>query len=208
MATTSAHSESAAASRIDPDTSVGTVRLTVTDLDRSRAFYEQVIGLRSIELDDGTLALGAAGEPPLIELRGDSAAPRPEPPSAGLVSPRDSRADAPGSGVRTGAARRGAVSARRRVRPSGQRGAVPVRPGRQRDRDLPRSSARRLAARRRPASDVDVAARPRRRDRRASRGDRAPGQCPLRYQDRARTPPGFRPERGRSASTTACSGST
>jgi catechol 2,3-dioxygenase len=75
MATTSAHSESAVASRIDPDTSVGTVRLTVTDLDRSRAFYERAVGLRPTELDDGTLALGAAGERPLIELRGDSAAP-------------------------------------------------------------------------------------------------------------------------------------
>jgi catechol 2,3-dioxygenase len=74
MATTSAHSESAVASRIDPDTSVGTVRLTVTDLDRSRAFYERAVGLRPTELDDGTLALGAAGERPLIELRGDSAA--------------------------------------------------------------------------------------------------------------------------------------
>jgi catechol 2,3-dioxygenase len=74
MATTSAHSENAVASRIDPDTSVGTVRLTVTDLDRSRAFYERAVGLRPTELDDGTLALGAAGERPLIELRGDSAA--------------------------------------------------------------------------------------------------------------------------------------
>jgi catechol 2,3-dioxygenase len=61
---------------MDPATSVGTVRLTVRDLDRSRAFYERAIGLRPTELDDGTLALGAAGERPLIELRGDSAAPR------------------------------------------------------------------------------------------------------------------------------------
>jgi catechol 2,3-dioxygenase len=76
MATTSAHTDSSVATRIDPATSVGTVRLTVTDLDRSRAFYERAIGLRSTEVDDGTLALGAAGERPLIELRGDSAAPR------------------------------------------------------------------------------------------------------------------------------------
>jgi len=75
MATTSAHSEGTPATRIDPETSVGTVRLNVTDLDRSRAFYERAIGLRSTELDDGTLALGAAGERPLIELRVDTAAP-------------------------------------------------------------------------------------------------------------------------------------
>jgi catechol 2,3-dioxygenase len=52
MATTSAHSEKAVASRVDPDTSVGTVRLTVTDLDRSRAFYERAVGLQPTELDD------------------------------------------------------------------------------------------------------------------------------------------------------------
>jgi catechol 2,3-dioxygenase len=52
------------------------VALTVSDLDRSRAFYERAIGLRASELDDGGLALGVAGEPRLIELRGDSSAPR------------------------------------------------------------------------------------------------------------------------------------
>lgn len=74
MATTSAHTESTGATRIDPDASVGTVRLTVADLERSRVFYERAIGLRSAELDDGTLALAAGGRP-LLELRGDSAAP-------------------------------------------------------------------------------------------------------------------------------------
>ena len=62
--------------RIDPDTTLGPVRLTVSDLDRSRSFYEQAIGLRARELDDGTLGLGVAGEPALIELRGDRSAPR------------------------------------------------------------------------------------------------------------------------------------
>jgi catechol 2,3-dioxygenase len=72
----STHAESTPAARIDPDTTLGPVRLTVAELDRSRAFYERAIGLRASERDDGTLALGPAGEPPLIELRGDSAAPR------------------------------------------------------------------------------------------------------------------------------------
>jgi catechol 2,3-dioxygenase len=67
--------DSRAAARIDPDTMLGPVRLTVSQLDRSRAFYERAIGLRATELDDGTLALGAGGEPALIELRGDSSAP-------------------------------------------------------------------------------------------------------------------------------------
>jgi len=61
---------------IHPDTSMGAVRLNVADLDRSRSFYEQSIGLRPHERDDGTLALGADPGRPLIELRGDrSAAP-------------------------------------------------------------------------------------------------------------------------------------
>jgi catechol 2,3-dioxygenase len=69
--------QSATASRttIHPDTTVGTVRLKVSDLERSRAFYERTLGLRATELDDGGLALGPAGRP-LVELRGDSSAPR------------------------------------------------------------------------------------------------------------------------------------
>ena len=76
MVTASTALESSRSARIAPDTTVGTVSLTVGDLDRSRAFYERAIGLRTSELDDGRLALGVAGEPPLIELRGDSSAPR------------------------------------------------------------------------------------------------------------------------------------
>jgi catechol 2,3-dioxygenase len=60
---------------IAPDTALGTVRLTVSDLARSRTFYERAIGLRATERDDGTLALGVADQPALIELRGDSGAP-------------------------------------------------------------------------------------------------------------------------------------
>jgi catechol 2,3-dioxygenase len=61
---------------IDPGTAIGTVRLTVADLDRSRSFYEQALGLQPSELDDGGFALGRSGEHPLIELHGDSSAPR------------------------------------------------------------------------------------------------------------------------------------
>ncbi|HWF36045.1 MAG TPA: VOC family protein, partial [Solirubrobacteraceae bacterium] len=60
---------------IHPDTDVGTVRLTVADLERSRQFYERALGLRATERDDGTLVLGVDGEAPLIELTGDAAAP-------------------------------------------------------------------------------------------------------------------------------------
>jgi catechol 2,3-dioxygenase len=54
---------------------MGTVRLTVADLERSRRFYEQALGLRGSEQEDGTLALGVAGQRALVELRGDSSAP-------------------------------------------------------------------------------------------------------------------------------------
>src|ERR1700749_2216751 len=76
MGPTSAHLGPPRSGQIAPDTTVGTVRLTVSDLDRSRAFYERAIGMRATELDDGKVALGVAGERPLIELRGDSSAPR------------------------------------------------------------------------------------------------------------------------------------
>ncbi|MBV8998444.1 MAG: VOC family protein [Solirubrobacterales bacterium] len=76
MGVTSTHLEHTPAARIDPDTALGPVRLTVSQLERSRAFYERAIGLRTTEREDGTVALGAAGEPALIELRGDSSAPR------------------------------------------------------------------------------------------------------------------------------------
>jgi catechol 2,3-dioxygenase len=60
---------------IDRDTTLGAVRLTVPDLSRSRAFYEHAIGLTASERDDGNVALGVPGEPPLIELRGDGPPP-------------------------------------------------------------------------------------------------------------------------------------
>ncbi len=60
---------------IDPRTNIGTVHLTVSDLDRSRAFYEQVIGMTGADRDDGTVALAADDGSPLVELRGDPGAP-------------------------------------------------------------------------------------------------------------------------------------
>jgi catechol 2,3-dioxygenase len=62
---------------IHPDANIGTVRLTVADLARSRYFYERALGLRATERDDASLELGVDGEPPLIELTADAAAPSP-----------------------------------------------------------------------------------------------------------------------------------
>jgi catechol 2,3-dioxygenase len=69
---------------IHPDTSIGAVSLTVTDLDRSRSFYEQAIGLRAFDRADGSLAFGTDADHPLIELHGDSTAPALNPRVTGL----------------------------------------------------------------------------------------------------------------------------
>ena len=69
---------------IHPATSMGTVRLTVADLHRSQTFYERVIGLRASEREDGSLALGVAGEAPLVELRADGSAAPLDPRTTGL----------------------------------------------------------------------------------------------------------------------------
>ncbi|HEY2161059.1 MAG TPA: VOC family protein [Solirubrobacteraceae bacterium] len=59
---------------IHPDTSMGAVRLTVPDLARSRAFYENAIGLSASELEDGAVGLGIPGAAPLVELHPDASA--------------------------------------------------------------------------------------------------------------------------------------
>ena len=56
---------------IDPATRIGAVRLTVSDLAQSRAFYEQVLGLTPVEQPDGAVAFGPPGGGALVELRGD-----------------------------------------------------------------------------------------------------------------------------------------
>ena len=67
---------------IDPATSMGTVRLTVADLDRVRDFYRDAIGLKVETGSDGTVRLGTVDEHAphlvddvLIELVGDPVAP-------------------------------------------------------------------------------------------------------------------------------------
>jgi len=47
----------------------------VADLDRSRGFYERVIGLRTLDQAGDTVRLGADGGAPVVELVGDPGAP-------------------------------------------------------------------------------------------------------------------------------------
>ncbi|MEA2210414.1 MAG: catechol 2,3-dioxygenase [Solirubrobacteraceae bacterium] len=55
---------------------MGAVHLTVSDLDGSRAFYEQVVGLRAREREDGDLELSGEDGRSLIQLHGAPSAPR------------------------------------------------------------------------------------------------------------------------------------
>jgi catechol 2,3-dioxygenase len=63
------------AASIHPGTTIGAVSLTVSDLARSQRFYEQVVGLRGTEREDGAVLLGSEGGEPLVELHGDASAP-------------------------------------------------------------------------------------------------------------------------------------
>ena len=69
---------------IPPDTSIGKVRLRVTDLDDLTTFYERVVGLDEVEREGGITRLGPAGGEPLIELVSAPDAPRAPSFSTGL----------------------------------------------------------------------------------------------------------------------------
>ncbi len=64
---------------------IGTVRLTVRDIDRSAHFYEELLGLVPEERPDGRLLLRpASGRSPLLELRADANAAARDPRLTGL----------------------------------------------------------------------------------------------------------------------------
>ena len=61
--------------KLAPETRLGAVELTVTDLDRSVPFYEQAIGLRTHARNEGRAALGAGGEDLLVLIEDPDARP-------------------------------------------------------------------------------------------------------------------------------------
>lgn len=70
---------------IDPGTSLGSVALTVADLDGGAAFYREAIGLRELRRDGDTVDLGAPDdESPLVTLVGRPDAPPRPPRTTGL----------------------------------------------------------------------------------------------------------------------------
>ena len=72
------------AGRIAASTHMGTVRLTVSDLSRSRAFYEESLGLKGHPTPDDDVALAVGDGRALIELREDRSAPQRDPRATGL----------------------------------------------------------------------------------------------------------------------------
>ena len=62
---------------IHPDTTVGLLSLTVSDLDRSVAFYTEAIGLARLNRADTTATLGVAGKPLLLLTERTGARPWP-----------------------------------------------------------------------------------------------------------------------------------
>jgi len=68
---------------IDPGTHVGPVALRVTDLDRSRDFYSDALGLQALDGGDGVARMSADGDRALVELDArESAGGAPAPPRA------------------------------------------------------------------------------------------------------------------------------
>ncbi len=55
--------------RLPPGARPGPIRLQVSEVERSREWYEAVLGFTGRVLADGGLALAPAGGPPLVELR-------------------------------------------------------------------------------------------------------------------------------------------
>src|SRR5947199_2062563 len=60
---------------IDPATHLGFVSLTVSDLTRSLAFYQELLGFALLQRSDGTAVLGAGDTPLLILVEDPGAAP-------------------------------------------------------------------------------------------------------------------------------------
>ena len=64
-------------STIAPQTTVGPVHLTVADLDRSLRYYEEAIGLDTLERGPGRASLGSAGRELLVLVEEPGAQPAP-----------------------------------------------------------------------------------------------------------------------------------
>src|SRR5437588_10166127 len=61
---------------LPPETHIGSVHLTVADLDSQHTFYERALGLEVLEREGQTVRLGPPDGPVILELTGNPDAPR------------------------------------------------------------------------------------------------------------------------------------
>ena len=178
-----------ATASIPATTRMGAVHLTVGDLDRSLRYYGGQVGLGLIRREGGRASLGA-GDTELDLVEEPGAAGRT---LRGPLPLRPARAGARGSGCAGSPTLRASASAGGDVGPLRQRGDLPHRPRRARDRDLPRPAARevwegqvatRLVASRSTSAHCSGARRPRPgRPSTAFRRGRTWGTCILQVAD-------------------------
>jgi catechol 2,3-dioxygenase len=64
----STEQQASAATSIHPGTSIGVVTLRVSNLERSRGFYEGLLGFQPLEQADGRVVLGGQDRQPVLEL--------------------------------------------------------------------------------------------------------------------------------------------
>jgi catechol 2,3-dioxygenase len=69
---------------IDPQTRIGAIALRVTDLERSRQFYQEVLGMHVHQQQDGQAWLGPQGGEAILCLQSAPGAPRPARNATGL----------------------------------------------------------------------------------------------------------------------------
>ncbi len=62
------HHASSVSTAIHPGTNIGLVTLRVSDLERSRRFYREILGFQPIEQAPGKVVLGGQDKQPLLEL--------------------------------------------------------------------------------------------------------------------------------------------
>ena len=130
--------------QLDPGVDIGHVHLKVADLERAIGFYRDVLGFDLMQqMGDQAAFLSAGGYHHHIGLNTwESKGGSPPPPgTTGLYHVAIRYPIARGAGRRAEAARRQSRADLRRLRSRRERGDLPARSGRQRDRALPRPAA-------------------------------------------------------------------
>ena len=140
---------------LDPRVDIGHVHLKVADIDRSLAFYRDILGFDVMQrIGDEAAFISAGGYHHHLGLNTwDSRGGSPPPPNTtGLYHVAIRYPDRAQLGNALKRLVDAKLAGRRRDRPRRLRGDLPPRPGRERRRALPRPARGRVAARRRTAA--------------------------------------------------------